>query len=110
MLETAIMDAIDLDSAETPRSHSPYRIPVESAPDGTQSPRGAPDPAMIFATVTLLVASLIRLGPPFTGREAIGVEPTLALGVTLLCAWITLREAYFRVQERRAARRTGTMV
>lgn len=100
------MDPIHLDGAESPRSYSPYRIPAEAAPDGAQAPSGDTDPAMIFASVTLLVASLIRLGPPFAGREPFGVEPTLALGATLLCAWGALRELYFRAQERRA----GTMV
>jgi hypothetical protein len=104
------MDAINVDGAEPPRSHSPYRIRAEAAPDGAQAPRGDTDPAMIFASVALLVASLIRLGPPFAGREAFGVEPTLALGATLLCAWGALREVYFRLQERSAGRRAGTMV
>ncbi len=99
------MDAIHLDGAELPRSHSPYRVPAEAAPEGAQMSRSDTDPAMIVATVLLLVASLIRLGPPFTGHEAFGVEPTLALGATLLCAWVALREGYFRLQERRAAPR-----
>jgi hypothetical protein len=100
------MDAINLDGAEAPRSYSPYRIPADAAPEGAHAPRSDADPAMIFASVALLVASLIRLGPPFAGREAFGVEPTLALAATVLCAWGALREVYFRVQERRA----GTMI
>jgi hypothetical protein len=104
------MDAINPDGAELSRSHSPYRVRADAVSDCAQVPRGDADPAMTFATVALLVASLIRLGPPFTGHEAFGVEPTLALGATLLCAWVALREGYFRLQERRAARRAGTMV
>ncbi len=96
------MDAINLDGAEAPRSYSPYRIVADAAPDDEHALRSDADPAMIFASVALFVASLIRLGPPFAGHEAFGVEPTLALGATLLCAWGALREVYFRVQDRRA--------
>ena len=104
------MDAINLDSAAHPRVHSPYRIAAEAALDGARIVRSEADPAMIFATVVLLVASLTRLGPLFAGHEAFGVEPTLALGATLLCAWVALRKVYFRQQERRAARATKTVV
>ena len=104
------MDAVNCATAEHPRSQSPYRVPADAALNGTQILRDDADPAMLFATVALFVASLIRLAPPFTGHETFGVEPTLALGATLLCAWVALREGYFRVQDRRAARRAGTMV
>jgi hypothetical protein len=99
------MDTIDLHDAEPPRSYSPYRVPAKPGSDGSLGPRPDTDPAMIFATVALLVASLIRLGPPFAGHEAFGVEPTLALGATLGCAWFALREGLFRLHDLRAARR-----
>ncbi len=103
------MDAIDPHDAEAPRSRSPYRVPATPGLDGACGRRGDADPATIFATVPLLVASLIRLGPPFAGHEAFGVEPTLALGATLGCGWIALREGFFRMQGLRAARRARTM-
>jgi hypothetical protein len=65
---------------------------------------------MLFATVALFVASLIRLAPPLTGHEVFGVEPTLALGATIGCAWVALREGFLRLQDLRAARRAGAMV
>lgn len=99
------MDTIDPHDAEPPRSFSPYRVPAKPGIDGPPGARAETDPAMIFATVALLVASLIRLGPPFAGREAFGVEPTLALGATLGCAWFALHEALFRLLDLRAARR-----
>ncbi len=103
------MEAMDLDGMEAPRSHSPYRVPAKAGPERTQGNHGETDRAMIFATVALLVASLIRLGPPFAGHETFGVEPTLALGATIGCAWVALREAFFRLQDIRAARRAVTM-
>jgi hypothetical protein len=99
------MDANELHDAEPPRSHSPYRVPAKPGSGGSSGLRGETDPAMIFATVALLIASLIRLGPPLTGHEAFGVEPTLALGATLGCAWVALREGFFRLQDLRSARR-----
>ena len=60
---------------------------------------------MIFASAVLLAASVVRLVPPFFGREAFGVEPTLALGATLACAWIMLREVLYRLLDYRAALR-----
>lgn len=96
------MDAIDLHDTEPARSHSPYRVPARPCPHPAQSSSSDIDPAMIFATVALLVASLIRLAPPFTGREAFGVEPTLALGCALVCAWVALREAILQLRARRA--------
>lgn len=101
---------MDLDGMDPPRSHSPYRVPAEVGSDGASGNPGETDPSMIFATVVLLVASLIRLGPLFAGREAFGAEPTLALGATIGCAWVALREGFFRLQERRAARRAEAMV
>jgi hypothetical protein len=101
------MAAIDREVAEQPpHAHSPYRVPTQP---GSEPARGSvgeteTEPAMIFATVVLLVASLVRLEPPFTGREAFGVEPTLALGVSVGCAWLALRECFYCFQERRAAR------
>lgn len=105
-----IMEAMELDEVEPPRSHSPYRVPANA---GTERLRGSPgeaDPAMLFATVALLVASLVRLVPPMTGNEIFGVEPTLALGATIGCAWALLREGFFRLSDLRAARRAATMV
>lgn len=58
----------------------------------------AADPAVIFASVLLLVTSLVRLYPPVLGLEEFSAEPTLALLVTLLTmahllatlrAWLT---------------------
>ncbi|MEP7126644.1 MAG: hypothetical protein ABJE95_37275 [Byssovorax sp.] len=99
------MDTIELQDAEPPRSHSPYRVPAKAGIGRSPGARAETDPAMIFATVALLAASLIRLGPPFAGQESFGVEPTLALGATLGCAWFTLREGFHRLQDLRAARR-----
>jgi hypothetical protein len=93
------MAAIDLDGAELhPHMHSPYRVPAQpgSEPARGSSGETEAEPAMIFAAVVLLVASLVRLGPPFAGREAFGVEPTLALGVTVGCAWLAMREGFHR--------------
>jgi hypothetical protein len=94
------MEAIDRHDSGPPRPYSPYRVPASA---GIAGSRADADPAMIFATVALLMASLIRLGPPFLGHEAFGVEPTLALGATIGCAWVTLREGVFRLRGRRAA-------
>jgi hypothetical protein len=105
------MAATDLDGAEQPpHAHSPYRVPAQPGAEPAGGSVGETDPAMTFAVVVLLVASLVRLGPPFAGREAFGAEPTLALGATVGCAWLALREGFYRFQERRAARRAGTMV
>jgi hypothetical protein len=68
------------------------------------------DPAMIFATVTLLVASLVRLAPPLAGHEAFGAEPTLTLAAVLGCSWLALREGVFQVRERLAVRRAAVIV
>ncbi len=105
------MEAIEPESAEAqPRSQSDYR--VAAAPGNEAVPRSAgdADPAMIFATVTLLVASLVRLVPPLSGHETFGVEPTLALLATLGCGWLALREGVFQVRERLAMRRATRMV
>ena len=104
------MEAMDLDGVEPPRSHSPYRVPAEASSGPVPANHGETDPAMIFATIALLAASLIRLGPPFAGHEAFGVEPTLALGATIGCAWVTLREGVVRLRDLRAARRAAAMV
>jgi hypothetical protein len=105
------MAAIDPGSADPPPSaHSPYRVAAQPGPEPGRGAIGDTDPAMIFATVILLIASLVRLGPPFARREAFGIEPTLALGATVGCAWLALREGLYRFQARRAARRAGTMV
>ena len=105
------MEAIDRETSEAqPRSQSPYRVPA--APGDEAVPRSAceTDPAMIFATVMLLVASLVRLAPPLSGQEAFGVEPTLALVAVLGCSWLALREGVFQVRERLAVRRAAAIV
>lgn len=105
------MAAIDRDGVErNSPSYSPYRAPAQ--PGHVEEPRSSSetDPAMVFAAVTLLVASLVRLGPPFAGREAFGTEPTLALGATVGCGWLAVREGILRLRERLAARRAGAMV
>ncbi len=99
------MAAINLGGVERPQARSPYRVPVERWAGPAHRPRRDADPAMMLAVSLLLVASLIRLVPPFSGREAFGAEPTLALLATAGCAWIALREVLFRLLDHRAARR-----
>lgn len=106
-----IMEAIDVPTDEPqPGSRSPYR--VSDPPGNTRSP--APtretDPAMIFATITLLAASLVRLVPPLSGQEAFGVETTLALGAALTCAGLALREGLLCVRDRLAVGRGAATV
>jgi hypothetical protein len=105
------MPAIDPDSLEQPlQEHSPYRVPMEPAREPRPRSSDDGDPAMVFAAVILLLASLVRLVPPFAGQEDFGVEPTLALGATIGCGWLTLREALFRLRALRAERGAGAMV
>lgn len=99
------MAAINVESAGRPRARGPYRSQVKHWNGTAHRLRSDLDPAMIFAAAVLLTASLIRLVPPLLGREGFGVEPTLALGATLACAWITAREALYRLLDYRAARR-----
>jgi len=75
------------------RIGAPYRVsPLQVAS------KPAVDPAVLFASVLLLVTSLVRLYPPVLGLEEFSAEPTLALLVTLLTmahllatlrAWLT---------------------
>jgi hypothetical protein len=99
------MLTIDLDRFEQhPHGHSPYRVPMMPSSELRPRVAGDSDPAMTFAALILLLASLVRLAPPLTGHEAFGVEPTLALGATLGCGWLALREGFWRLRERVAAR------
>lgn len=105
------MEAIDREADEgQPRSQSPYRVPA--APGDEAVPRSVceTDPAMIFASRMLLVASLVRLAPPLAGHEAFGVEPTLALVAVLGCSWLALREGVFQVHEGLAVRRAAAII
>src|SRR5512132_2277558 len=105
------MEAIDPEADEgQPRSQSPYRVPAALGDEAVPRSACETDPAMIFATVTLLIASLVRLAPPLAGHEAFGVEPTLALGAVLGCSWLALREGVVQVRERLAVRRAAAIV
>ena len=101
------MDTIDVEVQEAqPASRSPYRVAASAGDEASPRRAHETDPAMIFATVTLLAASLLRLSAPLAGREAFGAEPTLALCVTAVCVWLALREGAIHLRERWASRRS----
>lgn len=105
------MNGLDFDTDEAqPRSQGPYRVPATGDAEAAPSSGPRTDPAMTFATITLLVASLVRLVPPLSGHEPFGVEATLALGAALVCSWLALREAILQVRARVAARRAAATV
>lgn len=91
------MAGLNLDGVEPPQARNPYRVPAGRWDGAAHRRRGDVDPAMMFAATVLLAASLVRLVPPFSGQEAFGAEPTLALFATAGCAWIALREGLFRL-------------
>ena len=99
------MAAINLDGVEHSQARSPYRVPARRWNGTAHRFRSHVDPAMVFAALVLLAASLVRLVPPLSGHEAFGAEPTLALGAAGGCAWIGLREILFRFLDYRAAHR-----
>ena len=96
------MAGVNLDHAERSQARSPYRAPGKCWDGTAHRRRSDVDPAMIFAATLLLAASIVRLVPPFSGREAFGAEPTLALGAVGACAWVALREVLFRFLDYRA--------
>lgn len=105
------MPALDLDSPQQLLlEQGPYRAAGEPAREARPRSSDDGDPAMTFAAVILLLASLVRLAPPFAGQEDFGVEPTLALGATLGCGWLALREVLFQIRARRDARGAEAMV